>query len=63
MIHSVMLELAELWADQSGVTTVEYAILLMLVAIGSIGVWQTFGARVAAVVEVGGEGFDPDARP
>ena len=33
--------------DQRGLTTVEYVIILVLVAVGGIGVWQTFGKTIA----------------
>ena len=36
--------------DQRGLTTVEYAIVLVLIAVVGIGVWKTFGTNVATRV-------------
>lgn len=35
--------LSELWDDQDGTTTVEYALLVTLVVVGSIGAWNRLG--------------------
>jgi Flp pilus assembly pilin Flp len=35
--------LKALWSDEAGMTTVEYALLLALVTIASIGAWSTLG--------------------
>ena len=35
-----------LWLDETGVTTVEYALLLALVAIVSISAWTALGTAV-----------------
>ena len=40
----------QLWKDEEGLTTVEYALLLALVAIAAIGAWTTLGGRVSATV-------------
>lgn len=32
--------------DERGLSTVEYVIILVLVAVMSIGVWRTFGTKV-----------------
>lgn len=32
--------------DQRGLTTVEYVIVLVLIAVGSIGLWTTFGKNI-----------------
>jgi pilus assembly protein Flp/PilA len=40
----------ELWKDQEGLTTVEYALLLALVAIAAITAWTTLGQRVSTTV-------------
>jgi Flp pilus assembly pilin Flp len=40
--------------DERGLTTVEYVILLVLIAVGSIGVWKTFGTTLAT--KLGGAG-------
>lgn len=42
--------LRSLWKDEDGLTTVEYALLLALVAIAAITAWSTLGTRVAATV-------------
>ncbi len=36
--------------DERGLSTVEYVIILVLVAVMSIGVWRTFGNKVYARV-------------
>jgi Flp pilus assembly pilin Flp len=39
-----------LWMDEEGLTTVEYALLLALVAIAAIAAWTTLGTRVSGTV-------------
>lgn len=39
-----------LWKDEEGLTTVEYALLLALVAIAAITAWSTLGSRVSSTV-------------
>ena len=39
-----------LWKDEEGLTTVEYALLLALVAIAAITAWTTLGSRVSSTV-------------
>ena len=39
-----------LWKDEEGLTTVEYALLLALVAIAAITAWSTLGTRVSSTV-------------
>jgi pilus assembly protein Flp/PilA len=39
-----------LWKDEEGLTTVEYALLLALVAIAAITAWTTLGNRVSTTV-------------
>ena len=39
-----------LWNDEEGLTTVEYALLLALVAIAAIAAWSTLGQRTSATV-------------
>ena len=39
-----------LWKDEEGLTTVEYALLLALVAIAAITAWTTLGSRVSTTV-------------
>jgi Flp pilus assembly pilin Flp len=38
--------LRELWKDEEALTTVEYALLLALVAIAAIAAWTLLGQRV-----------------
>jgi pilus assembly protein Flp/PilA len=40
----------KLWKDEEGLTTVEYALLLALVAIAAITAWTTLGTRVTSTV-------------
>ncbi|MEI6499834.1 MAG: Flp family type IVb pilin [Armatimonadota bacterium] len=42
-----------LWSDEEGLTTVEYALLLALVAIAAITAWTTLGTRVSGTVTKG----------
>lgn len=44
-LHSrpVSLNLAN---DERGLTTVEYVIILVLIAVGAIGLWTAFGGKV-----------------
>ena len=39
-----------LWSDEEGLTTVEYALLLALVAIAAITAGSTLGTRVSKTV-------------
>lgn len=39
----------ELWKDEDGLTSVEYALLLALVAVAAIGAWTTLGGTVGNV--------------
>ncbi len=41
----------ELWKDEEGLTTVEYALLLVLVVIVAITAWTTLGQNVQSKVE------------
>jgi Flp pilus assembly pilin Flp len=41
--------------DTRGLTTVEYVIILCVVAVMAIGTWQAFGARVMSKVSEAGE--------
>ena len=38
--------LKSIWRDEDGLTTVEYALLLALVAIAAIVAWTTLGKKV-----------------
>lgn len=43
--------LARLWKDEEGLTSVEYALLLVLVVIVAITAWQTLGSNVNTKVD------------
>jgi len=40
----------ELWKDEEGLTTVEYALLLALVVVAGIAAWQGLGTTVQSTV-------------
>jgi len=40
----------ELWKDEEGLTTVEYALLLALVVVAGIAAWQGLGSTVQNTV-------------
>jgi len=40
----------ELWKDEEGLTTVEYALLLALVVVAGIAAWQGLGTTVKTTV-------------
>lgn len=40
----------ELWKDEEGLTTVEYALLLALVVVAGISAWQGLGSTVQNTV-------------
>jgi Flp pilus assembly pilin Flp len=42
--------LGDFWNDEEGLTTVEYALLLALVAIAAIAAWATLGQRTSNTV-------------
>ena len=46
-----------LWLDEAGVTTVEYALLLALVAVISIGAWKALGTAVNHTLTQVSNGF------
>ena len=41
----------DLWRDQRGLTTVEYIIVLGLIAIVGIAAWQQFGETLTGEIE------------
>ncbi|MFT5354921.1 MAG: Flp pilus assembly pilin Flp [Polyangiales bacterium] len=53
IIQTFSTRMARLRSDESGLTTVEYIILLSLVALAGIGVWITFGEVVVNQVTGG----------
>lgn len=46
------------WDDEEGLTTVEYALLVALLAVGSLLVWRTFGIIVRDKVASAGNAVD-----
>jgi len=40
--------------DERGLTTVEYVIILVLLALGSIGVWRAFGSSLGGKIDESG---------
>ena len=38
--------LKRLWKDEDGLTTVEYALLLVLIVVVAVTAWQTLGTSV-----------------
>ena len=46
-----------LWLDEAGVATVEYALILALVAIASIGAWTALGNKVRNTLTQVSAGF------
>ena len=40
-----------LWADERGLSTVEYVIILVLVAVFGIGAWKAFGGTLTKKVD------------
>ena len=49
---------SSLLRDQAGLSTVEYVIILVLIAAIAIGTWQTFGGKVKAVLEADSTEFN-----
>ena len=43
--------LKSLWQDEEGLTTVEYALLLVLIVIVAIAAWRILGRKVNNAVE------------
>ncbi len=44
--------LKQLWSDEAGLTTVEYALLLVLIVAAAVTAWTQLGSQVST--EVGG---------
>jgi len=44
--------------DEAGLSTVEYVIILVLIAAIAIGTWQTFGTRVKDGLTKASDNFD-----
>ena len=43
-------KMRDLWKDEEGLTTVEYALLLALVVVAGISAWQGLGGTVRGAV-------------
>ena len=43
--------LAELWREEDGLTSVEYALLLVLIVVVAITAWSTLGTNVTSKVD------------
>ena len=43
--------LKRFWADEEGLTTVEYALLLALLVVAGIAIWRAFGSTVRSTVQ------------
>ena len=46
-----------LWTDEEGLATVEYALLLALLVVGTIGVWAAIGSKVQQAMESAAAAF------
>lgn len=51
-VQMMMATLRQLWTDQDGMTTVEYALLLALLTIASIVAWSTLGYRKTVMLQM-----------
>ena len=49
--------LHRLWADESGITTVEYAILLTAVVVVALTAWSAFSSTLGNMVQNGTNEF------
>jgi Flp pilus assembly pilin Flp len=41
----------QLWRDEGGTTTVEYALLIVVVVISSMGAWSALQGKVLAAID------------
>jgi Flp pilus assembly pilin Flp len=46
LVKTLLRRFESLAADERGLSTVEYVILLALIAVVALGTWQTFGEQV-----------------
>jgi Flp pilus assembly pilin Flp len=56
--HVVRSKIKGLWADEAGLVTVEYALLLSLLVVAAIATWTTFGAVVRTKVADAGNALN-----
>lgn len=47
-----------LYRDQRGLSTMEYAVLFVIIVVGAIGLWSTLGDDLAQNIESGTETFN-----
>jgi Flp pilus assembly pilin Flp len=52
-----------LFEDESGLTTVEYALVLAIVVVAGIVAWQTLGGEVGSTVNRASESFPGGQEP
>ena len=52
VVKQMLRTLWQLWRDEDGVTTVEYALLLALIVVASIGAWSALGRNVNDILEM-----------
>ena len=50
--------ITHLMADEEGLTTVEYALLLALLVVAALGTWTTFGATIRNKVAASGNSIN-----
>ena len=43
-------KIKKIWADEAGLTTVEYALLLALLVVAAVSVWTLFGNQIQTSV-------------
>lgn len=55
--------LHRLWTDETGLTTVEYALLLALVAIAAISAWTALGERMSSTVSIASSQIGQNPNP
>jgi len=51
LVERALGPLRRLWADETGLTALEYALLLMLMALSALVAWRSMGDVVATSVE------------
>jgi len=50
-------KIKHMWADEEGLTTVEYALLMALLVVAAISVWTIFGGKVKQSVSSSSNAF------